>query len=770
MTTNDEKQPTPGRGSDADASQYWRAVRPYIWLVVLITIGATVAAYMVTARLPRVYEAACSLEYDPNPARPLGDGVEDVTEQGTSFWATREFYETQNRIIASRLIAERVVRQLGLNEDRGFPDASGDLPESWDGMTVEAAAVILQGRITVTPIPETRLVQVRVRDRVPERAALIANAIVDAYIEKTIEDRLGATVSALEWLGEQLDNLRDELHGSELALHEFWQEHDILSVSMEDRQNLVAGELEQFSNALTAARTRRIELRARVARLRTFATSSEADDVGAGFADYPAIQTLQTELRTTLAERESMSTRYGPEHPQMVELDRQIAALREQLQAEIASVISAAEAELVEAAQIESGLRSAVDDANSAGLALNLLEIEYSRLERERENNAHLYELVLTRTAETDLTRMLRTTHVRTVDRALPPGGPISPRLPVNLAIGAGAGLVLGLGLALALARFDRRIKTFRQVEELGLTILGVLPAIDDKITTAYASKRPRSGDRRRSRAKDGAGIEPQAASRDVIVHTHPMSSAAEHIRALRTNIMFMAADHKIRSLAVTSGSPREGKTTVVTNLAITIAQSGKRVLIVDTDMRRPRVHQALGIKGRVGLTNILVGDSALDDTAQETSIPGVWVLPCGPIPPNPSELLHGERFRQFVRDAEAAFDFVLYDSPPVGPVTDAAVLGPQLDGMLLVVRAQQTTTDSVASMLRQLRDVGANVIGGVINGFDPSLGRYEDGGYYYYYRREGYYASNDDGDDDPKAGGGAPGSDEPPRSGADVN
>lgn len=744
---DDDNKDVEQAGGAADILRYWRQIRPYIWVVPLVALAASGAAFVYTSRLPRIYEAVSTLEYDPNPPRPLGSQVQEVSEGTTSYWSSRELLETQNLIIGSRVIAERVVRQLGLNEDPTFPSLSQDMPASWHGMEVADAAAILQARVTIVPVDRTRIVEVHVRDRAPERAALIANAIVDAYVEKTIEDRLGSTVSALEWLSEQLDNLRGDLNTSELALHAFWEEHDILSVSMEDRQNLVAGQLEAFSTALTTARQRRIELRARLSRLRELASLPNVDDIGAGFEDYETIQTLQESLRTKLVERESLSLRYGPAHPRILEADHEIEAIRQTMHDEIAAVIRSVEAELREAHEIEVGLEHAVDEANAAGLELNLLSIEYARLDRDRENQAHLYEMVLERTTETELTRMLRTTHVRVVDRALQPGSPVSPHVPINLGAGAVGGLVLGVALALLLARLDRRIKTVHQVEELGLTVLGVIPEIGEAAKVVAATQR-------RGRRSRREPQEPTSVSRDLLAHTHPMSSAAESLRTVRTNLMFMAGESPLRSLVVTSGSPREGKTTIATNLAISIAQSGKRVLIIDTDMRRPRLHQAFGVDGRPGLTNILVGDASLRDLVRQTEVPGLFMLPCGPVPPNPSELLHRERFQQLTREVAALYDFVIYDSPPLGPVTDAAVLARQVDGVVVVVKAQQTTTDSVRSLLRQLRDVRANIVGGIINGFDPRHSRY-GGSYYYYYRGDGY-ASNQ-GDDDPPEGRGGP-------------
>lgn len=751
-----------------DLAEYWRELRPHLWLVGLITLAVGGIVVAITHRQPRIFQAVCVIEYDPNPARPLGESVEDVSDPAGDFWASQEFFETQNRIIASRLIAERVVERLALQHDPTFLEDPESVGPDWTGLTVSEAAALLQSRLTVHGVAGTRLVELRVEDRDPERAATIANTIAETYIEKTIEDRLGSTVSALEWLGEQLDGLRHDLDESERALHAFKQDHNILSVSMEDRQNLVAADLEHFSTALADARTHRMELRARLARLRVLASADSVEARAAGLSDVGTVETLEGLLRTALAEHEALATRYGPEHPRIIEVTTEITALRAQLQDEIDGAIRAAEADLRAAGSMEADLRHAVEEANTAGLELNLWEIEFTQLTRERENNAELYETVLERTTETDLTRMLRTTHVRTVDTALAPTSPVRPRMLNAAGIGLGGGLVLGLVVALLLTRLDRRIKSMHAAEELGLSILGVVRIVDDTALAASpkTGRQPGPARRRANKSKSRSGAS------DVVVHTHPLSATAENFRTLRTNLMFASGDKPLRVLAVTSPNPREGKTTVTTNLAISIAQSGKRVLVIDADMRRPRIHHAFGVGGKRGLTSILVGDASLASAVQETLVPGLWVLACGPIPPNPAELLHRERFQKLMLEARETYDFVVCDSPPLGAVTDAAVLASQVDGTLVVVRAQQTTRDALTSVLRQLHDVGAAVVGGVLNGFDPRMRRYEygNGYYYHYYRRGDYYGQSEDEGGGGDGGDGGGDGDDSRRSGAGAN
>lgn len=723
--------PNPGRAHEAhqsDLQTLIRSTRPYLWLVFLVTALAGGIVAFVTFRLPRIYEGVVLVEFDPSPTRPLGESVEDVAESPSEYQMTREFMDTQNRIIASRLVAERVVGALHLHTTPSFFD-SGVAPTG--DTAVSQTAELLLSRMTVDLIAGTRLVRIRVRDRNPGRAALIANTIADTYIEKTVQDRLGSTDTALDWLDEQLDSLRENLSSSELALHAFKEEHNVLSVSMEDRQNLVAAELTTLSDRLSAARTHRIELRARLGRLRSLRESANESSVSTTFDDFPTVQAIHTTLRTALAERETLSTRYGAQHPRLQEVERQIAQSREQLQHELDGIIRGAEADLREASEVEGGLRHAVEMANTAGLELNLREIEYSRLTRERENHAKLYQMVLERRTETGLTRMLRTTHVRVLDRALPPTSPVSPRVATNVGIGISIGLLFGLAMAFALAQMDRRVKSVADVERIGLPVLGVVPSL--AAMTAEAN-RPRR--RRTQRAGEIAATSPV----DMIVHAQPLSATAENCRSIRTNLMFMGGDRPLKTLLVTSGSPREGKTTVVSNLAISIAQTGKRVCVVDTDMRRPRLHHALGVSGRSGISSILIGDAKLLDVVQDSTVPNLSVLVCGPIPPNAAELVLRDRFRSLLDEITREFDFVVLDSPPLGPVADAAVLGRMVDGVLVVIRAQQTTRDSIASVLRQLNDVGAPIVGAVLNGIDEKSGR--DG---YYYRRDGYYTADAD-------------------------
>ncbi len=725
--------------SEFDLRQYWDLALQYKWIIAGAVIICTALAALWSVRQPRIYEAKLTLEYDPNPVRPLGKEIEEVGDPISSFWSSREFFNTQNKILASRTMAERVVTELDLHQDPRF---FAGPEEEFKPMEIKDTARILQGRMVVEPEPETRIVALKVQGPDPDLMATVTNTWADLYIQKTLEDRNASTITALEWLGQQMETLRSDLDQSELALHKFKKEHGVLSVSMEDRQNLVAKDISAYNEALTEAKKRRIELSARVARLEKLRSANPETIEASVIADTVALG-LHSQLLKSIAERNRLSETYGKAHPKMQEADREITALRKQLTDAIGSIIDSAKADLHEATRIESGISQAMDDAHAAGFDLNLREIEYQRLNRERMNKAALYEHVLQRSTEAGLTQQLKTSFVRVVDRALKPNYPVSPNITANTLGGMGAGLLLGLAFAFLLSRMDRRISTVEEVEALGLPVLGIMPVVSND-GPSYSRYAPRL----RSASKPPPS---EKVSADRIVATHPRSSAAESTRMIRTNLTFMGVASPLHTLVVTSSGPREGKTTIVTNLSISLAQSGKRVLLIDTDLRRPRVHKAMNIENSDrGATAVMAGEVQLSEAAvQNADTDGLFVLPCGAIPETPSELLHQAGFNALLEQARREFDIVLLDSPPLGAVTDAAIIGPQVDGVVVVVNANQTTKESLRGALRQLRDVNANIVGGVLNNVDFSSNRY--GGYQYYDRRAGYY-SEETLDDQPLA------------------
>ncbi len=742
--------PAGAAQSQTDVREFLRLVLRQKWVILGTFLAAVAITVFGTLSSAKLYEATATLEYDPNPPKPLGDQVEDMASPASNFLAGKEWYQTQNTIIASRTIAQRVVERLALHRDPDFMGVTPEKRASWTGVTPDEASKRILDVLTVRQERDTRVTRISVISGSPERATLLANAIADAYMDWVMEQRLGSTVRAVEWLSGQLDDVSRRLAASEHAVHDFRRANNVLSVSLADQQNGVTQTINSFNAALTEATTRRIGVEAKLRQLE-WAVQEDPLQVHARLvSDSTAVSELRKRYHEAVVLRDGLAKRYGPQHPEMRSIQQQIDTLVASARHEIAGLVEVLRAELREVRDVERGLRQAKQETQNAGLDLNLHEIDYNRLERERANTEKLYGVLLQRTTETNLTRLLRVSPVRLVDRAVVSRTPIRPRPVLNMAVGVMLGLLGGLGLAVLRVNMDRTVREPDEIVALGATVLGLVPAItSDNKGPAYGGTAP--GRRGRRGQIDRSG----QVAKDLVVHVAPHSAVAECCRTIRTNLAFMSTDTPLRAIAVTSPGPSEGKSTLAMSLAITMAHSGKRVLLLDTDMRRPRLHKAFGVNSRVGLTSVLAGERSMEESIQTTMVEGLWLLPCGPIPPNPSELLHTASFSRLLAQLKEGFDIVVLDSPPVGVVIDAAIIGPQVDGAIMVAKSGRTSRDALKHALRQMGDVGANILGCVLN--DVDLSKQSGYGGYYYYRGGYYYANDEPGGEADGGGSGTP-------------
>lgn len=728
-----------GRGAKRDASTAFvdalKTLRKrWLWVVTL-PILTVVAAAFYTAGQQRIYSASCTLQIDPNPPKPLGSEVQAIVDVGTgSFWATTNYYNTQFKIIKSRAVAEETVRRLGLHQDGAFlegrdkPSPAPAVARDVQG-SIEEAAALIRARLLVAPIRESRLVEVSYRDPNPERARQILSTLVNVYTDRNIDVALESTISAAEWLEGQVQTLKTELEGSEANLHEYKKGNRILSVSLDEQSNMLRQEMQQLSTALTAVRVRRAEVAAVAAELEHEAPDGGVDLANPELLRDDVLQKLRDALNDAVAEYDALiGAGKGEQHPLVASARARIAAARGALEHEVANVRRAAQRDLAVVEREVADLTALFEHAQQRALELGGLELDYRRLERSKVNTEKLYSLVIERSKESNLTRMMRFNNIQLIDPPLVPKVPVSPRVPLNMAIGLVGGLALGLFGAFAREMFDRSVKTPNDIEqELGLTFLGLLPRVGRITGSGYKSRGPT----RRRRPKDG---EPPRL--ELIVHDDPQSAISEASRGLRTNVSFMSPDKPYHSLLVTSATPSEGKTTVACCLAVAMAQAGHRVLLVDCDLRRPRLHRVFSKTNDRGVTSALLDRSSLKSAVQETEVPSLSLLPSGPACPNPAESLQSNAFQSLLQELAAEYDRIVIDSPPIGPVTDAVILSTRVDASIMVVRALSTTRDAALHARRALEDVRANLIGAVLNAADPGRADYP-----YYYR---YYGGRD--------------------------
>lgn len=700
-------------------SKHWA-----IALTTLLLVALGVTFY--TLGQKKIYQSVATVQFDPNPPRPLGRGVDAVVDMGAgSYWNNREYYETQYKIIRSMRVALAVVAQLNLHNDPYFlkdlpKDATPPGPMS---VTPEEAAELIRERLSVEPVKDSRLAIVRYEDADRERSQRILATLLDIYIEQNLDDALASTNSAVDWLRAQLDKLKNDLEASETSLHEFKLSKNILDVDFEDKTNLLREEMKQINDALTTVRTRREEFAARSHELSKVDPNNPSDLPASELIQSPVLQMLRARQEEFVRERDALlGAGKGENHPEVRAANERVAANRNALIAEIKNVQGAINRDLAIVKRQEAGLEALLERAKKQAFELNSLKIEYDRLRRTKDNTEKLYQLVLERTKESDLQRMLRVNNIRILDRPNLPIEALRPRVAVNIAVGILAGLLLGIGAAMARAMLDRSLRTPDEVErELGLPFLGLLPEFD---------KQDEKSARRRARHRGMPASRPGRL--ELIVHEQPTSGIAEAARAIRTNLLFMSPDRPYKTLLIASAGPGEGKTTVGCCIAVAMAQAGQRVVLVDCDLRKPRIHHIFGKRPEIGVTSALLDGSVVDDDdALKTDVENLYVIPAGPIPPNPAELLHSDRFQALLRKLQSRFDRVIIDSPPIVAVTDGAVLSTLVDGTVLVVRASTTTRDYARHGLRSLLDVGGKVVGAVLNAVD--LNRQEYGVYHYY-------------------------------------
>jgi succinoglycan biosynthesis transport protein ExoP len=683
-------------------------------------IVATVIAFVYTYRQPKVYEATCQVIIEPMAPQIL-PGSKDVVELGTgTFWANKEFYETQYRIIQSTSVGQRTAEKLSLQYDPDYAAVAGPNHD------LAALGRAIGGQLTVKPLKDSRLALITVADRKPQRAALIANTVADTYIEYNLDYKLEGARSAMAWLAEQESDLKKQLESSEYKLYQYKKDRNLLAVSLDDKESMLSQNLANVNAKLTELHIKLLELDAKRKMIERARSNINEQETLPEIRENPTIGKLRESYVGLTKDLADLSSRYGPDYPKVKALAGQIDIVRKAYEQEIDAVLAAFEKSFEEASDNERALKTLMEQQKKEAIELSKIEVEYKPLQRAAEQEQKMYGVIASRQKEIDITGPMKTNNVRVLERAMVPTSPVRPKPVQNLLLGLLMGLGTGIGLAFAIEALDNTLKTQQDVEQLlGTPVLGLVPII--------------------GAPPGGEAVQPSdnLRERDLGVFLDPKSIAAECCRSIRTNILFMSPDRPLKTILVTSPSPQEGKTTSAINLSVTMAEAGGRILIVDTDMRRPRLHRSFGVPNQTGISTVIVGKATLEEAVKRTDVPNLDVLTCGPVPPNPSELLHTERFGAVLAECLKIYDRIILDSPPTSAVTDSAVLGNLADGVILVIKAGETTREAAMHARRQLATAKARLVGVVVNAIDFSNPAY---GYEYYYRnyyRYGYTYGN---------------------------
>jgi polysaccharide biosynthesis transport protein len=726
-----EARPVPGlplRIDDErpalDLQRYWQVVRKRIWIITAVVAVGITAAVLYTRSRPKIYQASASVVIDPTPPQVFGNQVQEVIQLGAqSYWSNQEYYNTQLEILTRYDLVERTLqRSPHLIEVLAPP---GDIPAPSAEARLAQATESLAKLLSASQTRESRIVRLHVQYTDPALAQEIANRHLETFLDYHRNLRGENTEQITEFLDQELVNAARDLEASERGLLAFKKEADILSVSLEDKQNILAADIARFNGAVSDARIQRIELGTLLGRARglkgeeimespVFALASSSDMV-------EAIKEQYVREKHRLAE---LSQELGPKHPGYQSQQKKVAEQYAAVEAEARRALRELDERYQAALAREQKLGAELERLKSEAFALGDKSADYRQLERKQQSDEEKYKLVLSRLGASKLSERNTASNVHLHMRARS-AELVYPRMLVNLGVAGVLALMLGLGLAFLLDLLDRTIKSPEHVEQtVGAPLLGVIPAVD---------------------LVGGGDLAAQSRARDLYVFEKPKSAVAEHCRSIRTNILFSSATRPSKVLTISSPRQGEGKTTTTIYMGTIMAQSDQRVLLVDTDMRKPRLHRSLGASSTHGLTDLLLPEARvadkLDDVIKTTDVPGLFLLPCGLPPPNPAELLLTDRFREVLEALRERFDRVLLDSPPLMLMNDAVVLSRLSDGVIMVAQAGRTAIDDVARSARMIRDVNAPILGVILNNVDVSSSKY--GSYYRY----GYGYDPDDAD-----------------------
>ena len=751
------------KGKDADIRDTWRVIVKRKWVIAIFTSTVifliSVFSFLVTPK----FRAKTTLLVEDESSRILS--IDDTFGFQPQLFRDMRFYNTQLQLLNSESLAERVARKMNLltnpefgsgkNRKKGlFNSAKNLISLKWISQgkkglrnkkpkyaaSSEPYSEILekvQKSIKVKPIRETKLIEVNFISTSPVLAAEAANTLSQEFINFSIEKRYETTQQASDFLGEQIANLRDDLTVKERELQRYGQEKEIFFLS--DTESTVVNKFADLNEAFTKAQIERIEAESAYRELKDLKVDSLPQ-----FVDNRMIQELKTEYTRIRNEYMEKSKIFKPGYPELIQLKARLDSMREELKNEIKKAVEAAESKYRSALKKEASLGDLFEKQKANVVRMNSNAILYNSIKIEVENKRELLNSLVEKQNETVVSARLgglKTSNISIIDRAKVPKNPFYPKKKLNLLLALIMGLFGGVGLCFILEYLDNTLKGPEDVEKLtGLPSLGIIPYLPpdgmNKKKYGYYSRFKYSYEDKNPGTVDSL---PEINEIELINHRYPKFFISEDYRTVRTSILLSHADAPPKTIAFSSASPKEGKTATVANMAVSLAQLGENVLVVDSDLRRPRLHKIFEVSNKIGLSGFLTGKVSLKDAIQETNVENIWILASGLIPPNPAELLNSKKMREFMEKGKEIFDVILLDTPPLLAVTDGVIVSSLADCTMMVIKAGDAERKPFLSAVEELRRAKAKIIGVIFNEVKVKKGDYYFMDYYRYYRYRYY-------------------------------
>lgn len=718
-----------GPGGYDSLRDHWQILFRHRKTLLSFIVAGLVCAILISLIQTPIYRVRTSLEIQGTSFLES----KNQNDSGGNYASPESYVETQVKLLQSESLLEHVIDKLKLQNEqpksglRAFTwrvhrmfqlsDPSG-LPER------EKLIREIERNLTVRTSGNSRLLEVTYESPDPKGAADFANTLVSQFIELTQEERWKSAQGTAEWLTSHLDKMKAQLEQSETAMQEYARTSGLSFTS--EKENLAESRLKELQDALDKAQADRIANQAKL----EGAKSKPADTLPEVLDDTTMREYRQrlTELQRQYAE---LSATLTPQHYKVQRVQAQIDELKSAMQRERSNVIHRIGNEYAAAMRRETLLTKAREEQAKIVADQSEKAIHYDTLKRDVDSNRHLYEVMLQRVKEASLTAAMRDSNAMVVDRARPPLLPYRPSLPMNSAIGLCSGALFGFGFVLLRERVNRRISVPGDAQVyLDLPELGVIP-MDDSVFPHQIS----NGLRPRHPAPPLAAWKSNGP--ELATWTRKPSMVAECARTTLTSILLPNENGDgPQVIVITSPCPGDGKTTVACNLSIAVAEIGRKVLLIEGDLRRPRLNSVFGVGNNWGLSDVLRGDGDLANVSvshlvRETEVAGLYLLPGGSCGVTPSNLFYSPRMPMLLKKLRAEYDMILMDAPPMIHLADARVLGHLSDGVVMVIRAGQTTTESALSACQRFAEDGTRVLGTILNSWDPkSAGGYGYGGY----------------------------------------
>lgn len=699
-----------GYGLDASESthlsEYWHILRKRKWWLIGFFLGVVLLVGLYTFLQTPIYRASTVLQIiQDNPQAFFGEGRSDPFA-ALQFDQVSKFYETQYKLLNSKSMAYKLIDSLKLAKRQEFQVPPEEVQKKTPEQLRGGMASKLMADLQINPIKNTFLVEVAYLSQDKELAQEIVNAVYRQYLRFAMETRQQSYVMINEWLENELSKLSGKVESSQRRIYDYGQAHDFLALEGDD--NVIVKKYVELNRLLTTAQADRMLKESQFNQLKEKGVDAPL------IINNPLVMQLRQEAINQKAKISGVEKIFGKNFPKLQADKANLTELRSRLNNEVNRIQTGVKADFEIALRAENFITNEFERQKKKVEALQNNLVQHQILKRDLQTNEQLYQGLLSRMKEVSAASTMLPSNAAIIEPGELPEIPYKPKKALNLAIAAMVGLMGGVGLAFFAEYLDSSIKTTEELERLiHLPALGVVPML--------------------SLNGNDRGLQPALQLVGLATYEKPKSPMGDAIQHVNTALMLSLSDRPPAAIMVTSPNVGDGKTSISMNVSSALAMTGRRVVLVDADMRRPSGHQTFGLPVQPGLSNFLTGSASLEEIIQPTQVPGLFLIAAGTVPPNPVQLLSSKKFTELQQRLRQEFQQVIFDTPPIIGFADGRVISSLVDGVLLVFKHHGTHREAGRLAAHLLGQVNANILGVVLN--MARAGNFKYGGYYGYYK-----------------------------------